>query len=100
MGIALVMKHIMSFFVEEEQGNGVFTIHFTVKLFKQLYITNKIRNVSVLKMSMPCGFQRRLACSVLLILCLKELYATMLEFKGRRLKLVCINCYIMLVMSL
>ena len=27
--------------VEEEQGNAVFAVHFTVKAFNQLYITNK-----------------------------------------------------------
>ena len=27
--------------VEEEQGNAVFAVHFTVKVFNQLYITNK-----------------------------------------------------------
>ena len=32
--------------VEEEQGNAVFAIHFTIKPFNQLYITNKMKRFS------------------------------------------------------
>ena len=39
MGGALVMKHVMSYF--QRRGDAVFVIHFTVKAFNQLYITNK-----------------------------------------------------------
>ena len=41
--------------VEEEQGNAVFGVHFAVKSFKQLYITNKTERF---------GFKGAWACRV------------------------------------
>ena len=32
--------------VEEEQGNAVFAVHFAVKPFNQLYITNNMEHFS------------------------------------------------------
>ena len=45
MGGVLVTKHVISYF-QRRAGNAVFAIHFTVKPFNQLYITNKTERFS------------------------------------------------------
>ena len=45
MGGALVTKHVVSYF-QRRAGNAVFAVHFTVKPFNQLYITNKTERFS------------------------------------------------------
>ena len=39
-GCGLSNESVLLVTVEEEQGIAVFAVHFTVKLFNQLYITN------------------------------------------------------------
>ena len=44
MGVALVMKHVVSY--RQRRGNAAFAIHFAVKAFNQLYITSKTERFS------------------------------------------------------